>query len=348
MRFIRGSNGLTAGQRQQMRAGLARWEDGKAGGRGSTSAPAERRAGAGRDRICQRVVGGLAVLIAVALLRWWPASGAMTANSTRDRTISFYGVNTKETLTIQYMKNGKHIPEAMQKINWILRDWRKDEPTEMDPDLIDLVWEIHNELGSAEPINVISAYRSRDTNEMLRRTVGGQASQSRHILGKAMDVHFPRRAGEEAALLGPHPRARRRRLLPDLGHAVRAHRHRPRARLAARCRAWSWRCCSPTAARSTCRTTAGRSRPRTCAGRALPTPSWPQQIAEFHELRAHPQGADPGCLAGAVAAATPVAAAAGGAAGRAVGTRPTDRERAGAGGAGGRAAAAARRRRRCR
>ena len=127
----------------------------------------------------------------MGLLALVAGSGAITADSNRDRTISFYGVNTKETLTIQYMKNGKHIPEAMEKINWMLRDWRKDEPTKMDPDLIDLVWEIHNELGSAEPINIISAYRSRDTNEMLRRTVGGQASQSRHILGKAMDVTFP-------------------------------------------------------------------------------------------------------------------------------------------------------------
>src|SRR5262249_60505236 len=94
----------------------------------------------------------------------------ITADSSRNRTISFYAVNTKETLTIQYMKNGKHIPEAMEKINWILRDWRKDEPTQMDPDLIDLVWEVHNELRSAEPINVISGYRSRDTNELLRPT----------------------------------------------------------------------------------------------------------------------------------------------------------------------------------
>jgi uncharacterized protein YcbK (DUF882 family) len=115
----------------------------------------------------------------------------ISANSARDRTISFYGVNTKETLTVQYMKNGKRIPEAMQKINWALRDWRKDEATEMDPELIDLVWEIHAELGSKEPVHVISAYRSRGTNDMLRRTVGGQASQSRHILGKAMDVQFP-------------------------------------------------------------------------------------------------------------------------------------------------------------
>jgi uncharacterized protein YcbK (DUF882 family) len=116
---------------------------------------------------------------------------SITANNTRDRTISFYNFNTKETLTIQYMKGGKHIAEAMDKINWILRDWRRDEKTTMDPDLIDLVWEVHNELGSAEPITIISGFRSRASNDMLRRTVGGQASESRHILGKAMDVHFP-------------------------------------------------------------------------------------------------------------------------------------------------------------
>jgi uncharacterized protein YcbK (DUF882 family) len=132
----------------------------------------------------------LAVLVALAA----PVACATTraeADATRDRTISFYGVNTKETLTVQYMKAGKRIPEAMQKINWALRDWRRDEPTQMDPELIDLVWEIHNELGSREPIHVISAYRSRASNDMLRRTVGGQASESRHIYGKAMDVQFP-------------------------------------------------------------------------------------------------------------------------------------------------------------
>jgi len=116
---------------------------------------------------------------------------AATANATRDRTLSLYNIHTKETLTIQYMKGGKRLPDAMQKINWILRDWRKDEPTQMDPDLIDLLWEIHAELGSTEPIHIISGFRSRDTNNLLRKTVGGQASESRHILGKAADVHFP-------------------------------------------------------------------------------------------------------------------------------------------------------------
>jgi uncharacterized protein YcbK (DUF882 family) len=107
------------------------------------------------------------------------------------RTLRLYNIHTKETLTSTYKKNGKHVAAEMEKINWILRDWRRDEATTMDPELIDLLWEIHTELGSAEPIHVISGYRSRATNDLLRRTVGGQARQSRHILGKAADVHFP-------------------------------------------------------------------------------------------------------------------------------------------------------------
>jgi uncharacterized protein YcbK (DUF882 family) len=133
----------------------------------------------------------LLIVFAGAILALTGGSTDIVAANARDRVISLYTVNAKETLTIQYMKDGKHIPEAMDKINWLLRDWRRDEKAKMDPAIIDLVWEIHNELGSKEPVHVISAYRSRATNDMLRRTVGGQASESRHILGKAMDVMFP-------------------------------------------------------------------------------------------------------------------------------------------------------------
>jgi uncharacterized protein YcbK (DUF882 family) len=120
-----------------------------------------------------------------------PLLTATGAVAEAQRTLSLHNIHTKETLTTVYKKNGKYVPEEMQKINWILRDWRKGESTTMDPELIDLLWEVHTELGSKEPIHIISGYRSRATNNMLRRTVGGQASQSRHILGKAADVHFP-------------------------------------------------------------------------------------------------------------------------------------------------------------
>ena len=129
----------------------------------------------------------LAAAVFVLVLGAGPAG--TTANS--QRTIELYNIHTKETLVSPYKKNGRYVAAEMEKINWILRDWRKDEATTMDPELIDLLWEMHSELGSSEPIHIISGYRSRGTNELLRRTVGGQASQSRHILGKAADVHFP-------------------------------------------------------------------------------------------------------------------------------------------------------------
>jgi uncharacterized protein YcbK (DUF882 family) len=128
---------------------------------------------------------GLAAFVAVLVL------GGAGTGADSSRTIRLYNIHTNETLTSTYKKNGKYVSAEMEKINWILRDWRKNEATTMDPQLIDLLWEVHSELGSAEPIHIISGYRSRGTNDMLRKTVGGQASQSRHILGKAADVHFP-------------------------------------------------------------------------------------------------------------------------------------------------------------
>ena len=135
----------------------------------------------------RRRIAGVAIAALFAVL----GAQAPTANSDRARTISLYNIHTKETVTVLFKQDGKYIPEALEKVNWALRDWRKNEPTKMDPALIDLLWEVHTELGSHEPIHIISGFRSKGTNEMLRRTVGGQASESRHILGKAADVHFP-------------------------------------------------------------------------------------------------------------------------------------------------------------
>ncbi len=108
-----------------------------------------------------------------------------------DRVIWMYHIHTKETIQILYKKNGRYIPEALKQLNWFLRDWRTNQTTTIDPKTIDIVWEMHAELGSQQPVHIISAYRSRDTNEMLRKTRGGQASQSQHITGKAIDIHFP-------------------------------------------------------------------------------------------------------------------------------------------------------------
>jgi len=119
------------------------------------------------------------------------ADSMTAAGQPEERTISFYHIHTKERLTITYKRNGQYIPEALKQINWIMRDWRQNEVKEISPATIDIAWEMHQELGSKEPINIICGYRSGATNEMLRKTRGGQAKQSEHITGRAIDITFP-------------------------------------------------------------------------------------------------------------------------------------------------------------
>ena len=134
-----------------------------------------------------RILTGMTVCIAIAAV----GGSTVGANRASERTISLFNIHTKETIAVVYKRDGRYVPAAMERVNWVLRDWRKNEPTTMDPELVDLLWEIHNELGSREPIHVISGFRSRGTNSMLKKTRGGQADNSQHIQGKAADVHFP-------------------------------------------------------------------------------------------------------------------------------------------------------------
>lgn len=107
------------------------------------------------------------------------------------RTLSLIHMNTKETLTITYKNNGSFDRDALEKLNWFLRDWRRNEPTSMDPRLFDIVWETHRQVGSQEAIHVVSGYRSPETNSMLRRRSKAVAKNSQHTLGKAMDFYLP-------------------------------------------------------------------------------------------------------------------------------------------------------------
>jgi uncharacterized protein YcbK (DUF882 family) len=109
------------------------------------------------------------------------------------RTLTLHHVHTDERLTITYKQNGQYDEEALKKINWIMRDWRKNESIEMDRQEIDLLWEIYQEVSAKEPIEIICGYRSPGTNEMLRGRSkrSGVARHSQHTLGKAIDFYIP-------------------------------------------------------------------------------------------------------------------------------------------------------------
>lgn len=107
------------------------------------------------------------------------------------RSLKLYHLHTHEKAEIVYKRNGRYDPEGLRKINIILRDWRRNEPTKMDPRLLDLVWEAYRQSGATDYIQVVCGYRSPSTNSMLRSRSRGVAEKSQHMLGKAMDFYIP-------------------------------------------------------------------------------------------------------------------------------------------------------------
>ena len=106
------------------------------------------------------------------------------------RTINLYHTHSGESIQATFRVNGQYDPNVLQKLNHFLRDWRNDDTIKMDPRLFDVVWETYRESGSQEPIHIVSAYRSPQTNAMLRRRSKAVAEFSQHMLGKAMDMHY--------------------------------------------------------------------------------------------------------------------------------------------------------------
>jgi len=107
------------------------------------------------------------------------------------RTLSFHHVHTNEGITVTFKRNGRYDEAALRKLDWFMRDWRKEQATHMDPHLIDLLWQVYREVGATEPIDIICGYRSPGTNAMLRARSSGVARLSQHINGKAIDFFIP-------------------------------------------------------------------------------------------------------------------------------------------------------------
>ncbi len=111
--------------------------------------------------------------------------------SAETRSLKLYFIHTKERAEIVYKRNGRYDQAGLKQINRFLRDWRRNEPANMDPRLLDLVWEVYRSVGARDHIHVVSAYRSPATNAMLRNRSSGVAQKSQHMLGKAMDFYIP-------------------------------------------------------------------------------------------------------------------------------------------------------------
>ena len=95
--------------------------------------------------------------------------------------------HTGETFEGAYRDDVGPIPAAMQKLSIVLRDFHVNETISYDVAVIDFLAAVMEATGQKEA-TILSAYRTRKTNEMLARTEFGVAENSQHVLGKAIDI----------------------------------------------------------------------------------------------------------------------------------------------------------------
>lgn len=132
---------------------------------------------------------GLGVLVGSALPLQVLASPLQ--HSVPPRSLALYNIHTDERVKITYFAKGRYLPQALKEINHLLRDHRNGEIYPIHTELLDLLHAINGYLPRPEFFNVISGYRSPETNEKLRRNTNGVAKRSYHMRGKAIDIRIP-------------------------------------------------------------------------------------------------------------------------------------------------------------
>jgi uncharacterized protein YcbK (DUF882 family) len=109
----------------------------------------------------------------------------------KPRRVSLRHLHTDERITVTYRIGDRYQRPALHKLNWFLRDFRTGDVTVIDPKLFDILYDVNVRLGNPEgTFDILSAYRSAQTNAMLRRTSNGVARNSLHLTGQALDIRL--------------------------------------------------------------------------------------------------------------------------------------------------------------
>lgn len=134
------------------------------------------------------VIGGAACAL---------AAPAVLARAADVRRLHLINPRTGDQLNTVYWVAGEYIPEAKAEIDFLLRDWRQDLVIDFDMKTVDILAATYRLLDAAEPISVVSGYRSPVTNAMLRRKNRGVAKDSYHTKGMAIDLQMKTRSASK-------------------------------------------------------------------------------------------------------------------------------------------------------
>ena len=132
-----------------------------------------------RRALLRGAVGGALALVPV---------GQTLAGMAANRSLSFVHTHTGETLTTEYFCDGCYQPQAMTQINRLLRDFRTGQEHVIDPRVLDILFDLQALTDREATFEVISGYRSPQTNALLHSRSHQVAEHSLHMDGEAIDI----------------------------------------------------------------------------------------------------------------------------------------------------------------
>ncbi len=110
------------------------------------------------------------------------------------RRLSMFSGRTGERVETVYWIEGEYIGEAMREINLLMRDWRTSEAINIDTRTIDIIAASARLMDTSTPYQLLSGYRSPQTNALLRSRSRGVAKNSLHMKGQAADLRMAGRS----------------------------------------------------------------------------------------------------------------------------------------------------------
>ena len=158
--------------------------------------------------------------LAASAAMWATTSSASPIGNLKPRKatrrLRMLSVHTGEILDEVYWTSGRISESAQKAISWIMRDWRTGAAIPIDTRLIDILSATHRRLRTGHPLELVSGYRSPETNLLLRARSDGVAPRSLHMVGMAADIRVPGRTLDEilhaaeasgAGGIGTYPRS---------------------------------------------------------------------------------------------------------------------------------------------
>jgi uncharacterized protein YcbK (DUF882 family) len=121
---------------------------------------------------------------------WLAAAPRAQAAADTTRRIVLHNTHTLESLSVDYCQGGRYCGEALEAVNQALRDHRNGAVHPIDPTLLDLLHAAAARCGRDAEFEVISGYRSPESNAAMHARSNGVAAKSLHMEGRAIDVRL--------------------------------------------------------------------------------------------------------------------------------------------------------------